>query len=89
LELLLTFTGRGALVRGTMTWPKSCLPGLIFSVAAELECFASGAVAGFAAIATSYPASPVAAVSSPTSIHTAARAELNVNMKIPPRAQIS
>jgi hypothetical protein len=49
------------------------------------DIFASGAVARSAAIARSYTTSPVAAVSSATSTHTAGRAELNVNMKFPPR----
>jgi len=82
---LVTVIVSGALFKETITLPKSCFSGLILSVAVESEFFASGAIARFAAIATSYATSPLATVSSATNTHTAARAELNVNVKKSPR----
>jgi hypothetical protein len=83
LELFVTVIVCGALVRKTMTLPKSCLSGVILRVPAESDRFDSGAGAAFA---TLYATSSVTAASNTISTHTAQRRELNVNMKIPPRS---
>jgi hypothetical protein len=86
-ELFVTVIVSGGLIRETMTLPKSCLSGLILSAPAEAEFLASGVVARSAVAATLNVATPVATASIATSAHTAERAELNVNMKVPPGAQ--